>query len=65
MFRTPEEAPSPQPALGFTQSPPEVGIIVAQPTEVPCPVEYAGRIAGFRDVEVRLAKELEAAFEQI
>jgi membrane fusion protein (multidrug efflux system) len=30
-----------------------VGIIVVQPAEVPYPVEYAGRVAGFRDVEVR------------
>jgi membrane fusion protein, multidrug efflux system len=33
--------------------PPEVGVVVAQPAEVPFPVEYAGRVAGFRDVEVR------------
>jgi membrane fusion protein (multidrug efflux system) len=33
--------------------PPEVGVVVVQPAEVPFPVEYAGRIAGFRDVEVR------------
>lgn len=33
--------------------PPEVGIVVVQPAEVPFPVEYAGRVAGFRDVEVR------------
>jgi membrane fusion protein (multidrug efflux system) len=35
------------------QPPPEIGIMVAQPAEVPYPVEYAGRVAGFRDVEVR------------
>ena len=35
------------------QPPPQVGIVVAQPAEVPYPVEYAGRVAGFRDVEVR------------
>lgn len=33
--------------------PPEVGIVVAKPAEVPLPLEYAGRVAGFRDVEVR------------
>lgn len=33
--------------------PPEVGIVVAQAAEVPLPVEYAGRISSFRDVEVR------------
>ena len=32
---------------------PEVGIIVVQPAEVPFPVEYAGRVVGFRDVEIR------------
>lgn len=35
------------------QPPPEVGIIVAKRAEVPYPVEYAGRVAGYRDVEVR------------
>jgi len=33
--------------------PPEVGVLIVQPTEVPLPVEYAGRVAGFRDVEIR------------
>ena len=33
--------------------PPEVGVVVVRPTEVPFPVEYAGRVEGFRDVEVR------------
>jgi membrane fusion protein (multidrug efflux system) len=33
--------------------PPEVGIVVVQQAEVPFPVEYAGRVAGFRDVEIR------------
>jgi membrane fusion protein, multidrug efflux system len=33
--------------------PPEVAVVAAEPTEVPFPVEYAGRIAGFRDVDVR------------
>jgi membrane fusion protein, multidrug efflux system len=41
------QAPAPAPP------PPEVGVLVAQPAEVPFPVEYAGRVAGFRDVEVR------------
>ena len=35
------------------QPPPAVGFIVAKPADVPLPVEYAGRVAGFRDVEVR------------
>ncbi|RDI52577.1 efflux RND transporter periplasmic adaptor subunit [Microvirga subterranea] len=47
-------APASRTAAGPPQQPPpEVGIIVAQPAEVPYPVEYAGRVAGYRDVEVR------------
>ena len=41
----PQSAAAPPPA--------EVGIIVVQPAEIPFPVEYAGRVVGFRDVEVR------------
>jgi membrane fusion protein, multidrug efflux system len=33
--------------------PPEVGVVVAEPAELPLPIEYAGRIVGVRDVEVR------------
>src|SRR5262245_4151720 len=33
--------------------PPEVGIVTAQAAEVALPFEYAGRIVGVRDVEVR------------
>jgi membrane fusion protein, multidrug efflux system len=47
------EPTAPQIASGPAQPPPEVGIVVAQPAEVPYPVVYAGRVAGFRDVEVR------------
>lgn len=32
---------------------PEVEVMTAEPEEVPFPVVYAGRIAGFREVEVR------------
>jgi len=32
---------------------PEVGVVTAEPEEVPFPIAYAGRIAGFREVEVR------------
>ncbi len=32
---------------------PEVTVMVVSPAEVPVPVEYAGRVVGFRDVEVR------------
>ena len=44
---------APQTASATAQPPPRVGIIVVQPTEVSYPVEFAGRVAGFRDVEVR------------
>lgn len=43
-------APTRTPAA---QPPPEVGVIKVQPAEVPLPVTYAGRVAGFREVEVR------------
>lgn len=33
--------------------PPEVGVMEVKPAEVPLPVEYTGRVAGFRDVEIR------------
>src|SRR3954468_3125159 len=29
---------------------PEVGVLTVQPAEIPLPVEYAARVAGFRDV---------------
>lgn len=40
-------------APGPNQPPPEVGVLAVAPREVPLPVEYAGRVVGFRDVEVR------------
>lgn len=43
----------PQPTSASTAPPAEVGVLVARPVEVPFPVVYAGRVAGFRDVEVR------------
>lgn len=46
-----EPAPAPGPAQAGP--PPEVGVLAVQPAEVPLPVEYAGRVAGFRDVEIR------------
>ena len=52
MRRSEEPTASPT-ASGSAQPPPEVGVIVAQPAEVPYPEEFAGRVAGFRDVEVR------------
>jgi membrane fusion protein (multidrug efflux system) len=43
-----------QPAAGNTPPPAiEVGVATAEPREVPLPVEYAGRVIGVRDVEVR------------
>jgi len=51
VFRTPQEQAT-VPAAAAAP-PPQVGIVTVQPAEVPYPVEYAGRVAGFRDVEVR------------
>jgi membrane fusion protein (multidrug efflux system) len=46
--------PAPAPVLVAPAAPPpEVGVIEARPAEVPVPVEYPGRVTGFRDVEVR------------
>ncbi len=46
--------PAPPPAgVVPAQPPPEVGVVEVRPREVPLPVEYAGRVVGFRDVEVR------------
>ncbi|WP_114945578.1 efflux RND transporter periplasmic adaptor subunit [Microvirga calopogonii] len=52
MLRTPRQTPAQQTASA-TLPVPQVGIIVARPAEVPYPVEYAGRVSGFRDIEVR------------
>nr|WP_246215755.1 efflux RND transporter periplasmic adaptor subunit [Microvirga makkahensis] len=53
MFRPSEDSPVPQTASASAAPPPQVGVITVQPAEIPYPVEYAGRVAGFRDVEVR------------
>ena len=53
VFRPSENPPTPQTAAVSAAPPPQVGGITVQPAEVPYPVEYAGRVAGFRDVEVR------------
>src|SRR5262245_47144659 len=43
-----------QPTAGqATPPPPQVGIVTAEPAEVPLRVEYAGRIVSIRDVEIR------------
>jgi membrane fusion protein (multidrug efflux system) len=36
-----------------TRPPPEVGVVTVVAAEVPLPIEYAGRVVGVRDVEVR------------
>ena len=41
------------PANQHTTQPPEVGIVTAESAEVALPFEYAGRIVGVRDVELR------------
>jgi membrane fusion protein (multidrug efflux system) len=52
-MRSPGERPPSQTSSTPAPPPPEVGIIIVQPAEVPYPVEYAGRVVGIRDVEVR------------
>jgi len=42
-----------RPAQAPAAQPPEVGVIGLRLAEVPLPVAYAGRVAGFREVEVR------------
>ena len=41
------------PRAAVAPAPPEVGVIVTQAAETPLPFEYSGRVAGFRNVEVR------------
>jgi membrane fusion protein, multidrug efflux system len=50
MGRAPRQAPQ---TASATLPIPQVGVMVTQPAEVPYPVEYAGRVSGFRDIEVR------------
>ena len=44
--------PKPAPAA-TAPPPPDVGVIEIKPADVPLPLDYAGRVAGFRDVEIR------------
>ena len=53
LFGPSENPPVPQTGSVSAAPPPQVGVITVYPAEVPYPVEYAGRVAGFRDVEVR------------
>jgi membrane fusion protein, multidrug efflux system len=46
-------ARDPVPGVAVAPPPPEVGVIVVRAAEIPFPVEYAGRVIGVRDVEVR------------
>jgi membrane fusion protein, multidrug efflux system len=48
----PQSAPAPAPPARAA-APPEVGVVEVRRAEVPVPVEYAGRVEGFRDVEIR------------
>jgi membrane fusion protein (multidrug efflux system) len=52
-FGWPWRAKDPPAAGHAAPPPPEVGVVIAQPGEVALPIEYAGRIVGVRDVEVR------------
>jgi membrane fusion protein, multidrug efflux system len=48
----PQSAPAPAPPARAA-APPEVGVVEVRRAEVPVPVEYAGRVEGFRDIEIR------------
>jgi membrane fusion protein (multidrug efflux system) len=52
-FGWPWVAKDQPPAGHATPPPPQVGVVITQPAELPLPIEYAGRIVGVRDVEVR------------
>ena len=47
------DSPPSRPVQATAPPPPEVGVVIVQAAEVPFPVTYAGRVVGFRDVEVR------------
>ena len=45
--------PAASPAVNAAPPPPEVGVVELATADVPLPLQYAGRVAGFRVVEVR------------
>jgi len=45
--------PAASPAVNAALPPPEVGVVELATADVPLPLQYAGRVAGFRVVEVR------------
>lgn len=47
------EAPARPPVAPLAPPPAEVGVVTVNAAEVPLPVTYAGRVAGYRDVEIR------------
>jgi membrane fusion protein, multidrug efflux system len=47
------QAPATAQAPAAAPPPPEVGVVETKAAEVPLTIVYAGRVAGFRDVEIR------------
>jgi membrane fusion protein, multidrug efflux system len=45
--------PASQPATAAQPPPPEVGVVELTAVDVPLPLQFAGRVAGFRVVEIR------------
>jgi membrane fusion protein, multidrug efflux system len=45
--------PVPGPAAARQMPPPEVGVVTVQPADVALPLDFSGRVAGFRVVEIR------------
>src|SRR5438046_3042742 len=45
--------PASRPTAAGAPPPPEVGVVELREADVPLPLQYAGRVAGFRVVEIR------------
>ena len=45
--------PAARQAVRVTQPPPQVGVVTVRPADVPLPLDFSGRVAGYRVVEIR------------
>lgn len=53
LWRRAQSAQTTPQAAAPAQPPPEVGYVTVTKAEVPIPLVYAGRVAGYRDIEIR------------